>query len=220
MEEFVQTLTSATAFELAPPRIAAVRSPANVAIQEFFTDLAIMWRTAGLQVAGLLDQVVPHFMSGHRVERVLFNIATGARYPIAQDATITRDALTVIDFSANGRKRWELWRNPSWRRNDAPGFTAACWGVESALQQPRHIVILSRFGRAEADGGGLRSAFLAAFDAGVPVVTSVSPCAEESWMGFTKGESIFMSPSQEEIETWRLAVARADARLQARSSGR
>jgi hypothetical protein len=208
---------SATAFELAPPRIVAVRSPANTEIQEFFTELAIMWRTAGLHVAGVLDQAVPRFMSGHQVERVLFDIATGARFPITQDAMITQDALTLRDFGANGRRPHELWRNPSWRRKDSPAFAAASCAVERSLQGPRHLVIISRFGKSEKDGGGLRNAFQAAFDAGVPVVTSVSPCAEDAWIRFTKGMGVFMSLNQEEIETWRLAVARADARAWARS---
>lgn len=218
----MRTVSSTAALELAPPRIVAVRSPANAAIQEFFTDLAVMWRTAGLNVVGVLDQVVPHFMSGQRVERVLFNIATGARYPIAQDAKITAKALNVIDFNANGRNLNELWRNPAWRRNDSPGFVAACHGVESALQgardeKPCHLVILPRFGKAEMEGGGLRNAFLAAFDAGVPVVTSVSPCAEDAWLRFTNGAGVFVDLNQEEIETWRMAVAREDARKLARS---
>jgi hypothetical protein len=205
----MRAIVPATSLETSPPRIVAVQSPANAAIQEFLSDLAIMWRTAGLHVAGVLDQVVPHFMSGHRVERVLFNIATGARHPITQNAMITKDALSVLDL--NGAPR-DLWRAPAWRRDDAPGFAAACCGVESALQGVCHVVILSRFGKAEMEGGGLRNAFLAAFDAGVPVVTAVSPCAEESWIRFTRGASVFVNANQEDIETWRLTVARTDAR--------
>lgn len=212
----MRAVIPATEIELDPPRIIAVPGAASADIQELFADLAIMWRTAGLSVGGVLDQAVPHFMSGHQVERVLFDIASGARYPVTQKVVISTDTL-IVRNDDGGWRASSHGLNAFWRRNEAPGFAAACYSVENAIQRGCHVVIMSKFGKSERDGGGMCAAFQAAFDAGVPVLTSVSPCAEEAWIRFTRGMAAFVQPDQQDIETWRSALARADFRARMRA---
>ena len=45
-------------------------------------------------------------------------------------------------------------------------------------------MMLNRFGKAEAEGGGLRSAFVRAMEAGIPVLTAVRPPYIEAWSKF------------------------------------
>ena len=46
------------------------------------------------------------------------------------------------------------------------------------------VVVLSKFGKLEAAGGGLAPAFRAAAEAGKPVLTSVSGKQRDAWRGF------------------------------------
>ncbi|MGQ3674546.1 DUF2478 domain-containing protein [Xanthobacter sp. TB0139] len=49
------------------------------------------------------------------------------------------------------------------------------------------VVVLSKFGREEAEGRGLTGAFHAAVSAELPVLTALSPNAEWAWEGFAEG---------------------------------
>jgi hypothetical protein len=187
------TIIPATELEPAPPRLAAVQGPCNEAIQKLFAELALMWRAAGLRVAGVLEQATA-LSKGDQVERTLFDITTGARYPISQ-------ALGAGSESC---------------RIDTSGFAAACGSVEEAVRNSCSLVIISKFGKLEMEGGGMKSAFHAAILAGVPVVTSVPSYAEDVWTIFSGYLSVFMTPDREAIESWRIAVARADARSRSR----
>lgn len=71
-------------------------------------------------------------------------------------------------------------------------------------------MIISKFGKMEASGGGLASAFHAAIAADRPIVTSVSQTLTEAWGGFADPLTMFVKPDYDAIETWRLALAHAD----------
>jgi hypothetical protein len=186
----------ATTLEATPPRIVAVQGPSNADIQDLFVNLAIMWRAAGLRVAGVLEKAAPHPAGrpASHAERVLYDIASGVRYPVTQ----------------------ELGPGSTACRIDADGFAAACCGVETAMRRGCDLVIISKFGKLEMEGGGLKSAFHTAIDTGVPIVTSVPSYAEGVWGVFAQSLSVFTHPDREAIETWRSAVARADFRARGR----
>jgi hypothetical protein len=62
--------------------------------------------------------------------------------------------------------------------------------------------MLSQFGRLEADGGGLRDAFAAAIEAGVPVLTSVSPAYAAKWAAFASPLFTLLPPDPERVDAW------------------
>jgi hypothetical protein len=185
----------ATVLDVTPPRIVAVQGPSNADIQDLFVNLAIMWRAAGLRVAGVLEKAAPYPAGrpASHAERVLCDIESGVRYPVNQDLGPGSTACRI----------------------DGAGFAAACCCVETAVRCGCDLVIISKFGKLEMEGGGLKSAFHAAIDAGVPIVTSVPSYAEDVWGAFAESLSVFMRPDREAIETWRSAVARADFRARA-----
>jgi hypothetical protein len=172
--------------DVAPSRIVAVQGAPNADIQELFAGLTVIWRRIGLRLAGLLEEAVPSPADG-RVTRRLRDIATGAAYTITQELGPGSTACSL----------------------DTGGFAAACSGVEAALQRGCDLVIISKFGKLEAERGGLMSAFQAAIGAGVPVLTSVPSYAEKAWAGFAEPLTVFMRPDREAIENWRCSVARA-----------
>lgn len=99
---------------------------------------------------------------------------------------------------------------------DPAGLAAASAGVERAIAErvaaggdlSDTVVILSKFGRQEAEGRGLTSAFHAAVAAEMAVLTSVSPTVRLEWDGFV-GDLAAVAPADlSEVEAWwGLAVA-------------
>ncbi len=93
---------------------------------------------------------------------------------------------------------------------DLASLAAACLSVETAIQEGCDFVIISKFGKMEASGRGLASAFYAAISAGRPIITSVSPSLTEAWNGFANPLTMFVEPNYDAIETWRVALAQSE----------
>ena len=72
------------------------------------------------------------------------------------------------------------------------------WDIEAGCE----LVLLSKFGRLERDGGGLREAFVAAIEAGVPVLTSVSTAFVPAWQSFAAPWSTTVAADADSIEAW------------------
>jgi hypothetical protein len=102
---------------------------------------------------------------------------------------------------------------------DPAGLAAASAGVERAIAArlaeggdlSDTVVVLSKFGRQEADGQGLTSAFHAAVAADLRVLTSVSPTVRGQWEAFV-GDLAHIVPAR--LDTvdawWNVAEALAD----------
>lgn len=63
---------------------------------------------------------------------------------------------------------------------DATGVDGACAAVLSQIPDS-DVVVLSKFGKLEATGGGLAPAFAAAMAGGKPVLTTVSDLHQDAW---------------------------------------
>jgi len=65
------------------------------------------------------------------------------------------------------------------------------------------IVVLSKFGKLEAENRwGLIAAFVAAMEAGVPILTSVSPKYMEAWSAFAAPFFVTLPPEIAALEAW------------------
>jgi hypothetical protein len=62
--------------------------------------------------------------------------------------------------------------------------------------------MLNRFGKAEAEGGGLRSAFVRAMEAGVPVLTAVRPPYFEAWSKFHGRLAVDLPTDLDAVLAW------------------
>ena len=130
--------------------IAVVRGASNAEIQVTFRALADTWRPdvrlAGLVVEnhGLADR---HCQAGY-----LRSLTTGARFSIFHDL-------------GPGAAMCHL---------DGTGAIAAAAGVQRDIATGCDLVLLNKFGKLEAAGDGLASAFRAVIAAGLPLLTSVS----------------------------------------------
>ena len=85
---------------------------------------------------------------------------------------------------------------------DSAGVTQAADAVQRDIARGCDLVVLSKFGKLEAGGGGLRDAFSAAFEAGIPVLTSVSPALAEPWQHFAAPLFAMLPADGARIEAW------------------
>jgi hypothetical protein len=90
---------------------------------------------------------------------------------------------------------------------DAAGVAAACADVLDRIGRS-DLVVLSKFGKLEAAGSGLWSAFEAAARLGKPVLTSVSDKHRTAWTAFAP-RAADLAPDEAALLDWcRSATAR------------
>jgi hypothetical protein len=148
------------------PHPIAVVHGASEDVQTLFAAVAKNWRSAGLKVAGVVAE--PHHLPDRSCAAgILRDIATGQAFPMYLE---TPPAGTSCHL-------------------DAGGVDAACAAVIDQLADA-DVVVLSKFGKLEADGKGLWPAFRASIAAGRPVVTSVSRLHEAAWQAFAPGAAL------------------------------
>lgn len=82
---------------------------------------------------------------------------------------------------------------------DASGVAAACRKLIDQIPDS-DIVVLSKFGKLEAAGGGLLPAFRAAIATGKPVLTTVSEKHLAMWRTFAPDAALLTRP--EAIDAW------------------
>jgi Protein of unknown function (DUF2478) len=162
--------------------IAVVRGASNAEIQVIFQALADKWRP-DVRLAGLVAEnhglAERHCQAGY-----LRNLTTGARFSIFQDLG-PGSAMCHLDGS---------------------GAVAAAVAVQSDIAAGSDFVLLNKFGKLEAAGDGLASAFRAVITAGLPLLTSVSPAHDEAWRRFVDQEFAVLPADPAAIDLWRHAV--------------
>jgi len=162
--------------------IAVVRGAANAEIQVIFHALADKWRPH-VRLAGLVAE--SHELADRHCQAgYLRNLTTGARYSIFHDV-------------GPGAAVCHL---------DGTGAVAAAAAVESDIAAGCDLVLLNKFGKLEAAGGGLADAFRAAITAGLPLLTSVSPAHDEAWRPFVEQEFAVLPADPAAIDLWRRTV--------------
>jgi nucleoside-triphosphatase THEP1 len=85
-------------------------------------------------------------------------------------------------------------------RLDADGVGAACSGLLGQIAAS-DLVVLSKFGKLEAMRQGLAAAFLAAFSAGKPVLTTVSGKHRDAWRAFAP-DAVSLPAEDAALQQW------------------
>jgi len=142
-------------------RLAAIVYEAGFPIDEFLTRVANQLRAEHIRLGGALQENLPG------------------------DAGRC-SAMTLVDLSSRGRFRisQDLGSQAEGCRLDAQGIAEFVALLDRAPDQDAELMVLNRFGRAEAEGGGLRTAFARAMEAGIPVLTAVRAPYTEAWSQF------------------------------------
>ena len=162
--------------------IAVVRGASNAEIQVIFLALADKWRP-NVRLAGLVAE--NHGLDDRHCQAgYLQSLTTGERFSIFHDL-------------GPGAAVCHL---------DGIGAVAAAAGVQSDIAAGCDLVLLNKFGKLEAAGDGLASAFRAAITGGRPLLTSVSPAHDEAWRRFVGQEFTVLPADPAAIDLWRHAV--------------
>ena len=148
------------------PTITALVYTDSAAADAALRDLALDLMGRGLRLAGLvqLNQARP---GRSRCDMVLEELASGKHVPISQD-------------------RGPLARGCAL---DIGQLLTAMQLVRAQLEDEPDLVILNKFGKTEAEGGGFRDLIAEAIEAGIPVLIAVPWRNIESWRIFTGGAS-------------------------------
>ncbi|WP_134725033.1 DUF2478 domain-containing protein [Paracoccus luteus] len=94
-------------------------------------------------------------------------------------------------------------------RLDSDALERAVGLAESVLAGGADLLIVNKFGKAEAGGRGFRALIARALADGVPVLTAVAPAQMAAFRGFADGLATPLAPAG--AEAWCRAAARAPA---------
>ncbi|HKU96825.1 MAG TPA: DUF2478 domain-containing protein [Vineibacter sp.] len=158
--------------------IAVVQGAPGAQVQDLFRDLARRWQ-ASARLAGVIaeDHGLPDRACAAGYLR---SLADGARFAIFQD----------------------LGRGSAGCHLAGDGAITAAAAVCRDIAGGCDLVLLSKFGKLEAAGGGLRDAFTAAIAAEVPVLTSVSDAQRAAWEAFAAPLFTVVPVDADRIDAW------------------
>jgi hypothetical protein len=159
--------------------IAALESASTFEVQSLLATFSERRLSAGLRVAGVVE-VAEASSRGACRSLALREIGTAALFPIVQD--LGRDSVAC--------------------NLDSDGLAAACAAVLRSIERGADVVVLSKFGKLEAGGGGLLDCFAAAAGAGLPCVAGVSPVLSAPFAQWAGDFLERVEPSEEALEAW------------------
>lgn len=145
-------------------------------------------RSDGVRLRGVVQE---NAASASCAAMTLIDLTTGERFSISQD----------LGAEARGC------------RLDPRGLADVASRIDAAAGGVFDLLILNKFGKAEAEGGGLRSALARAVAAGIPVLSSVRAPYLQAWSRFHDGLAAELPPRLDAVVAWcRGAIAEAQLR--------
>jgi nucleoside-triphosphatase THEP1 len=160
-------------------RLAAIRYEAGFAIDEFLGRVADQLRAEQIRLGGALQENAPGGET-RCAAMSLVDLATRKRFGISQD----------LGSQAEGC------------RLDAQGIAEFVVLFDRASQDNVELLILNRFGKAEAEGGGLRPVFARAMEADIPVLTAVRAPYADAWLQFHGHLASDLPTDVDAVLTW------------------
>lgn len=157
--------------------IARVDGADSATVQDLFVEAIARWRSAGVQVAGLVEET--HGLADRTCNAgILRDVVSGRSYSIYLEIP-PRDRTCHID--AKGAEM---------------AGAAVLEGIATC-----DVVVLSKFGKLEAGHAGLIGAFQTAVAARKPIITTVSEKHRAAWQAFAPHASV-LPPTVDAIEHW------------------
>jgi hypothetical protein len=167
------------AADLVPGAIAVLQGAATKDIQRLLQDLAARRIAEGIRVAGVVE-VWDDEAKAPGDCHTLRDVATGSSFQIFQSLGSGSSACSL----------------------DASELASACAAVLKAIDEGADLVVLNKFGKLEAEGGGLLDCFRAAVAMGIPCATGVSPALTPVFLDFAGGFEQRVGARTEALERW------------------
>lgn len=158
---------------------------------------AIIYRSGKDDVDSLLAAFAADLIrEGHRIGGVVQHNAKGACGP--------RDLMTMVDLMTGNAIRICQTLGPEAQscRLDPAGIAEAAVSVSRAIAENVELVIVNKFSKQEAAGGGLRAEIADAVVAGLPILTAVSDKCYDAWTEFTGGFGTTLVCERRVVEAW------------------
>ena len=149
------------------------------AVDQGLASIAAEFAARGLRVAGFLQT---RLAEGGMVVR---DLAGGGIYRVTQD----------------------LGRGSRGCRLDPGGLAEASGAALAALDVGADLLLIPRFGKAEAEGHGFRTVIERACEAQIPVLVAVRPAFEGAWDAFSGGLAEKLAPDPQVMLAWCRAEA-------------
>lgn len=159
-------------------QLAAIGYQQGFPIDGFLARVAALLRADHIDVGGVVQENTGH--GGGCSLMTAVDLASGRRFQISQ----------------------ELGSQATGCRLDTHGLADVAALLECSSARGTEILILNKFGRAEAEGHGLRAAIGRAIDAGIPVVTAVRPPYAEAWSTFHGRLATDLTPDLDVVLAW------------------
>lgn len=156
--------------------IAAVSGADGAVIQQLLRAF-VERQPSSVKVAGVIEEAVP----GARRSSVIRQIRDDLAYAVFQN----------LGAGASGCAL------------DPGGISVASAAVLREVEAGCDLVVVSKFGKLEADSGaGFVPVFAAAMEAGIPAITSVSPKYADAWERFAGPYFTHLPAEREAIDAW------------------
>lgn len=181
-----------------PPMLAAVSYEAGFPIDDFLAGIVSALRRDRFRLGGAIQRnpapadslAASDHSHGCCSDMLLVDLANGERVVISQN--LGSEAQSC--------------------RLDASGLVELGGKLELTLDRSIDLMILNKFGRAEAEGGGFRGVIARAIDIDVPLLTAVRPLYREAWQCFHGGMAVDLAPEANDVLAWcRRAAGAAQA---------
>lgn len=158
--------------------LAAVVYQAGFHVDEFLAEIARRLAAQGMRLGGVVQE------------------NAGPRSACA--------AMTLVDLASRGRFgiSQDLGMAAAGCRLDPRGLADAESPLAAMMSADPDLIILNKFGKAEAEGGGLRGILVRAIEREIPVLTAVRPPYTEAWERFHGGLAVALPPEAEAVQAW------------------
>jgi hypothetical protein len=158
--------------------IAVVQGAASAVIQQLLAEFRARWQQR-IRIVGVIED--PLGETGGGAPGHLRNLTGGRSFPIFQDLGPGSTGCSL----------------------DGGSLVEAGEQVRRDIAGGCDLVMLSKFGKFEAENGsGLLPAFIAAIEAGAPVLTSVAPKFMPAWDSFAAPYYVLLPAEPQAIEAW------------------
>jgi len=161
------------------PKLCAIRRDDPQRADALLAAVASHLRDHGARVVGVLQQDTVRD-GRRRCDMELVDLRTGTRMAISRDR----------GDHARGC------------RLDEGGMAAAAARIEAQIRDGADIVIINKFGKAEAEGRGLRDAIAQALLHEIPVLTGISDIATNAFQAFAGELGAILDTDMETIVRW------------------
>lgn len=159
--------------------VAAVVYANDAYPEAIFNSLVSRCREAGLSLAGALQHRALDG-AGQRCDVLLEDLACGRRIPL-------------LAHRGAGAKGCRL---------DESALAEATAAIEASLERRPELLVLSKFGKVECEGGGFRDLIARAVSCEIPVIIGVPRRNLDAWRLFAGEFAVELDVNACEVERW------------------